>query len=160
MGRVVKRGNYQSGGTLAVGLLTILMWAGLMSACGVKTDPVPPNQAPPPAVADLTGELEKNRVTLTWSVPPGDAGAAAVGGFRVLRAKEAITDDPCQDCSPRFFQVRDLAFFPVSGSLPEGRDMVYSEDVEKGFIYKFKVVAYSPNGVEGEGSNEVVFENE
>ncbi|MGB5985050.1 MAG: hypothetical protein WBG37_07075 [Desulfobacterales bacterium] len=131
----------------------------ILTACGVKTNPVPPNIAPPPAVTGMTGSLEQGRANLAWAIPlEGPRGTAPISGFRVLRAKLPLKDEPCEDCIPRFVQVRDMGLYPGVGDQPQGQEMSYSEKLDPGFEYRFKVVTYSENGIEGGDSNSVVLQ--
>jgi len=137
----------------------LMILTGLLGACGVKTNPVPPHIAPPPAVVGLVGVLDQGRANLTWRMPAaGPSGTAAVSGFRVLRSKSAILEKPCDNCTARFLQVKEIPIFAEIASLPEGRELNYSEKLEPGFSYRFKVVTYSENGIEGGDSNEAAFE--
>ena len=146
--------------------LTPLAMAGLiaglaliLTACGVKTNPVPPNIAPPPAVTRLAGSLDEGRVNLSWTIPvKGPRGTAPISGFRILRARTPLTGEPCEDCIPRFVQVREMGLYPGVGTLPQGQEMSYSEKLDPGFEYRFKVVSYSENGIEGSDSNSVVLQ--
>ena len=146
---------------LAVLLLSggLLLLAGLLGACGVKTNPVPPHIAPPPAVNGLAGVLDQGWANLTWRMPAEESqGTATVSGFRVMRSKAAILDKPCENCTARFIVVKEIPIYPEIARLPDGQEMSYSEKLDPGFNYRFKVVTYSENGVEGGDSNDVVFE--
>ena len=146
---------------LPVGLVMALAVMAGLGACGVKTDPVPPDFAPPPAVVGLTSNLDQDQMTLSWQVPAeGPPGTAAISGFWVMRAKAALTDKPCQDCLPRFVQVRDLAIPSGAGSFREDQALSYTEQLEPGFRYHFKVVTYSENGVQGGDSNVVTLDRQ
>ncbi|MGD8960837.1 MAG: hypothetical protein PVI27_13405, partial [Desulfobacteraceae bacterium] len=73
-------------------LLTTAALGLLVSGCGVKGPPRPPQTVPPPPVTDLQGRVAEDRAILTWT-PPGRASrrVMAVTGFRVYRARSALS---------------------------------------------------------------------
>ncbi|MFY9706249.1 MAG: hypothetical protein WAJ95_10055, partial [Desulfobacterales bacterium] len=67
-------------GKLVVGLRLVILSAllvGLQAGCGKKGPPVPPRRYMPPAVTDLSYQLDGPTLTLSWSVPEAKDGDAA-----------------------------------------------------------------------------------
>lgn len=131
-------------------LLTVLMaWAIAFPGCGVKTLPVPPKALPPAAVKDLEARMDGDRMTLTWSLPaPVEGSKAKAAGFVVYRSKLPESDAYCPACPLVFQKVADV---PVRfGSRGE---FSYTETLQTGYHYRYKVIGHSSKGPVGEDSN-------
>jgi len=76
-----------------------------------------------------------------------------LAGFYVYRSKEKIGDLPCSQCPERFDKVADIGYDTVS--LMIEKQAVYTEVLEKGYRYKYRVTSYSAYGDEGQPSGEV-----
>ncbi len=84
---------------LIFGLGLILAVVG----CGVKGPPVPPRSVPPGAITDLGYTIDQDQVTLTWSIPTGEAaGSAGLAGFVVYRATISAAEPVCDGCPVLF----------------------------------------------------------
>lgn len=126
----------------AVMTLSVLFMPG----CGKKAMPVPPNRIMPPAVSSFKGELTEGQVKLTWSLP-GPTGektdirtAVPLAGVLVYRSRLPLEEGGCKNCPLRFEPVAKLA--PPSG---DTRKMGYSDRLEKGFRYTYKIVLVGEN---------------
>ncbi len=85
--------------------LTLLLALSLLiSGCGRKTPPVPPETVLPTVISDLRQHLDEHGVTLTWTAPTrtvqGDK-LSKIDGFELLRAVVA-EDDYCEGCPIKF----------------------------------------------------------
>ena len=126
----------------------------LSASCGKKGAPVPPRELPPPPVGDLSMELSDDLLTLTWTLPKGKKKVVAgYSGFIVYRSQKALTDKECKGCPILFSRVADI---PIAGEIP-GESMTYSETLEKGFRYIYKVTLYTKAGLFSGDSNMVEF---
>ncbi|HIJ56240.1 MAG TPA: hypothetical protein HPQ03_08950 [Deltaproteobacteria bacterium] len=124
------------------------------ASCGKKGDPFPPRELPPPAVGDLAMERSDDFLTLTWTVPTGKKRiVSGFAGFLVYRSKKAVSEEACKGCPILFSRVADV---PISGEAP-GDAMTFSETLEKGFRYIYKVTIYSKAGLVSGASNLVEF---
>lgn len=135
-------------------VLAVFILVALLAGCGKKGPPVPPRRYRPPAVSDLDYRLDGRTLTLTWSLP-ADAGdkPAAADGCIVYQARQPQSDTACPGCPQPFARVADL---PVEAKTParqQPRFMQYAGELDRGFVYTFKVVCYTHDGGPGDGSN-------
>jgi len=68
--------------------------------CGVKTEPLPPQQVVPKPITDLRYELSEKGVTLTWSYPTETVNGTdleEIDSFSLYRAVVPI-DEYCETC--------------------------------------------------------------
>lgn len=138
--------NGRAGKILILALLLALSGTG----CGRKAMPMAPGVAAPARVTDLSAEQTGGGVRLFWSVAADDKGAG-VDAFRVFRARQLLSGDPCPTCPPDFQPVARVAVESRDGSA-SGQ---YSETMEKGFRYIYYVTGYSDN-MAGPPSNQAV----
>jgi len=135
--------------TLLLAVMTI--WQG----CGRKGPPIPPRQFVPPAVADLTVSMDGDVLRLTWSVPRIDGKVITkIAGFIVYRSKTMLTD-ACQTCPLRFRQVADMR---IESREYLKKPQAYTETLESGYAYRYKVTAYTRSRVMGKESNVVAIQ--
>lgn len=114
-----------------------------LSACGKKGPPVPPSSPVPPEVAALEMNLEGNLMTLSWRVATQEGKADTVpDGFFVYRSR-IDPSNACVDCPHRFEKAAD-----IPGRNDQTRT-TYTELLEKGFQYEYKVSSYMDIGKEG-----------
>lgn len=127
----------------------------LFPGCGKKGPPVPPRHKPVPAVSDLKYGIDGNILRLTWTIPKKKEKAkSASTGFIVYRSKRPILDSDCKNCPKLFQKVSDITIdTPVYGN----KNMVYREEIAKGFVYTYKVVFYTKSGAQSRDSNFVDF---
>ena len=144
-------------------LFKIAMW-GLsalilvFSACGAKGPPKPPIQDEPPVVSDLSYVVEKESVKLSWTVPQKDGKRPSnLAGFKIFRFKQTFAEAECKTCPPQFVEIWDLPIVDkLEGEAPQDK-MVFSESIEPGYRYVYKLAVYLTNGVVGSDSNVVDF---
>jgi predicted small lipoprotein YifL len=133
-------------------LITVVF---LFPGCGKKGPPVPPQQKPVPIVSDLKYSIDGNRLNLVWTIPKERKNVkAAFDGFIVYRFKRPFSDSPCKNCPKLFQQVADIS---IDAYDREVNKIKYHEEIEKGFIYNYKVVLYTKDGVFSADSNYVDF---
>jgi hypothetical protein len=145
----------------AFALLFILMVSALVFAgCGKKAPPVAPQEKQPPAVSDLKGLRQGDRVLLSWRTP-GRLGpeASAPERFRVCRSKQPLQAGPCARCPLIFECVADIPLQSQANADDAQTPMHYSEVLEKGYRYIYKVIGLRSAGPESYGSNlvEIVY---
>lgn len=122
----------------------MLAAALLVAGCGKKGPPVPPPTIPPLTVEGLEGEREGDRVFLTWTLAGADpAQLRATQGFAVYRSKTSLGGESCMVCPLVFERVGDVPLAFDNRGRP-GKDLFrYSERVETGYRYIYKVAAVS-----------------
>lgn len=86
--------------TSLIGALLLSAIIAVLSGCGYKTDPVPPQSVVPLPINDLRFSLDENGATLTWSYPIKTLDGqdiAEITSFELFRA-ELPLDDFCAGC--------------------------------------------------------------
>jgi hypothetical protein len=124
-------------------------------SCGRKALPLPPKTSEPPVVENLKADQIDGKLQLTWPIPK-TAESDELAGFYVYRSKEKSSDLPCSQCPVRFDKVGDIAYDTVS--ILFEKKVVYTEIIEKGYQYKYRVTGYSAYGDEGLPSEEITID--
>jgi hypothetical protein len=120
-----------------------LLWLG----CGVKSPPVPPQQAVPERIEDLAAASGKDGIRLSWERPERYAGGGKMrdlGKFEILRAEDSagyrpLVEIPVND-QQRFQQQRDFSYVDSA--------------TEIGHSYKYQVLSETQDGYRSAPSNE------
>ena len=137
-------------------LFTSFFFMSFFAGCGVKNPPLPPVQELPNAVTDLKETVGDNIVVLTWRTPDKKEDAV-VERFTVFRSKVEL-DEYCPECPITFKKIADIH----SGSdlwQGEAKETIsYSEELDPGNRYSYKVVGYTWDNVAGADSNLVGFD--
>lgn len=115
--------------------------------CGVKSQPVAPQQAIPERIVGLDATSVKNGVLLSWERPDRTAGGAKLrdlGSFEVERAENtaafhALTEIPVTD-QDRFQQQRMFTYLDASA--------------EVGHHYRYQVISSTLDAYRSDPSNE------
>ena len=158
---VIRTEGKEMRANLVFGLRLVILSAllvGLQTGCGKKGPPVPPRRYRPPAVTDLSYQMDGQTLTLSWTVPETrDGDAAAPVGCFVYTAKQPLVNTACPDCSEPFSPVADLQIQKdASGNILK-RTMTYTGVLTQGFIYTYKIACYARDGGLGADSNIVNF---
>jgi hypothetical protein len=130
------------------------LWLG----CGKKGPPRAPRQPLPATVKDLGYRIDDDRVKLSWTVPAADnSGAAYPAAVKLFRSKQPAEESGCEKCPIRFSEIAELPV-PASptekwGSIPMG----FTEVLERGYRYFYKVIVYGRDGIGGKDSNTIKF---
>lgn len=126
----------------------------LLVSCGKKGPPMLPEMLSLPEVTDLEAKiLSDTIVELSWTLPVTN-GVPLADGFRIYRSKKAIETSECPGCPDEFERVADRETdFKLLGR-PETR-YSYRETIERGYRYRYKIIAYTQNGVKSNWSNMV-----
>jgi len=136
---------------LLIPIIIILVF--LLPGCGKKAPPIPPRQKPVPAVSDLKYNIDGDILTLAWPIPKGKE-KVDLDGFIVYRYKRSVSDSPCKNCPKLFQKVSDI---PIHTPGYENKNIEYREEIEKGFVYMYKVVLYTKSGAQSQDSNYINF---
>jgi hypothetical protein len=89
-------------------------------------------------------------VQLTWGIPAAGKDAGEAAGFAVYRSKTPLSEVGCRDCPLTFMQVTQVSVTPSDRQA--GR-MMFSEPLEKGYQYRYKLRAFDAFGAAGDDSN-------
>lgn len=118
-----------------------LLFVGvLLTACGRKTAPIPPQATIPAPVSDLAYQLDEKGVTLSWSpVTQTEQGRRlpTIDKFLLERAVYGINDF-CAGCPVDYNEVVVVANagYPVQGQ----KNITYREErLRPGYIYFYRV---------------------
>jgi hypothetical protein len=133
------------------------VWVGLFIlvaavGCGRKAMPSAPKEEIPAAVTDLSYRLDGSLLTLTWSVPKSHP---PVTGFRVFRSKVATAETGCKNCPVEFSEVANLPVQAGPGKGAKPTPMEFSQTIDPGYHYIYKVVTTDEQGTPGPDSNHV-----
>ncbi|MBE9536501.1 MAG: hypothetical protein IMF07_04910 [Proteobacteria bacterium] len=132
---------------IALLLLAIIALAG----CGKKGPPLPPLITLPETVQSFAIEGRDEGLLLSWRV--AEKNIADLAGFRLHRQSEA---KGCTSCPSRFPLYKDVDIdLPHGAKIENGVLYLLDAEVERGFIYRYKVVPYSRSGYEGPFSRTV-----
>ncbi len=129
----------------------------MLSGCGRKASPKPPSGNRPPEVIDLTYSIHENTVKLRWTIPKtNDKAKSPITGFLIYRSKQSSVEADCPNCPIYFLKIGDvLVRNDVSGSSEPS--VIFSQTIEPGYRYIYKVKGYDDDGVVGEDSNFIDF---
>ncbi len=136
--------------SIIVQILIIVAFSVFLSGCGKKAPPKPPFQEEPPIVDDLSYSLDGDRLKLTWSIPKEKLD---LGGFYVFRSKKMVSESDCKNCPVTFKRVADISLEYDSEYFGKDGKIFYTDTLEEGYRYIYKVVVYTNNGVIGKDSN-------
>lgn len=133
-----------------------LLAALLAAGCGRKLPPIQPGSYPPPVVKNLSGAVRGAEAVLTWTVPSGDPDKDTPAvAFRVLRSRQTAEEAECATCPPVFQSIGELR--PLQAAA--GEPLQYTDRLEPGYRYQYKVRSISSLGREGRDSNVVHLES-
>jgi len=137
--------------------LLCISFALLVISCGKKGPPIAPKYTIPTPVTDLQGKVEGDTVILNWTIPENVKGIA---GYIVYRNRIALSEPECPTCPVLFERVIDVPVLEKEPDKMKDKVMSYSETVEKGFRYIYKVNPYMEGGRIGKDSNLFVFKSD
>lgn len=138
-------------------IFSILLCIAVFSTgCGRKAPPVPPGQARPPAVDDLSSSIDGDMLELAWTIPDEKVeSASGLGGFIVYQSKTSLSEPVCKECPVLFKRIADI---PVEEK-DINKKTTYNETLEKGYRYIYKVIVYTKTGASGKDSNYIEFDH-
>ena len=132
------------------------LWFG----CGKKGPPRPPLRPLPLAVNDLSYAVDNQAVELSWTVAViEDTSASSPVGYKIFRSKISAEESDCEKCPIRFAESADV---PIEAKLIETSKpirMRYTEVLEPGYRYIYKVISYDADGERSEDSNIIKFDH-
>lgn len=133
-----------------------LAWLG----CGKKGPPRPPKRLLPPVVKDLRHTIHGNIVELSWTLPDTAEGSAAdPAAIKVLRAKQSGEDISCEGCPLRFVVAAEIPIIARASEESEPQTFQFSEIIDSGYRYFYKVTVFDEDGFGGTDSNIIKFDH-
>jgi hypothetical protein len=142
--------------TLAV--LIILATGFMMWGCGKKGPPEPPTGSRPPKVRDLGYGISKNTIKVSWTIPqPDEKAQLPITGFLIFRSQQPGFEKECPNCPIRFKIVGDVPVRGPGPGQPGEPPIMFTQTIEPGYRYIYKVHGYSADGIRSKSSNFVEF---
>ena len=139
-------------------LMLVLLLTGLsigLIHCGIKGPPKAPRRNNPPAVTDLSHQIEGQQVILTWSIPPKDKQYQDdLAGFKIYRSMVPLSETDCAECPLQFKRIGNIPVLNQEAPVP----MKFSDELENGYRYVYFVRGYDQNQLTSEDSNQIEFE--
>jgi predicted small lipoprotein YifL len=142
----------------ALAVLSILVTVSMIWGCGKKGPPVPPTGSRTPSVKDLAYEISQNTLKLSWTIPqPDETAQLPVTGFLIYRSQQPDLEAACPNCPILYKNIGDVpAKGPGSGQ--SGKiPITFTQTIESGYRYIYKVHGYSTDGIQSKTSNLVQF---
>jgi hypothetical protein len=144
-------------------VMLTLVWATWMvsalmiSGCGKKALPEPPSGIRPPKVMDLAYSISENTIKLSWTIPQtNDTAKSRATGFLIYRSKQTSVEPDCPNCPIYFLKIGDVLVRDAASGVNE-LSVVFTQTIESGYRYLYKVKAYDRDGVAGKDSNVIDF---
>jgi len=129
----------------------------MLSGCGKKALPEPPKGNKPPKVIDLGYSISENTIKLSWTIPKTSSEAKSpVTGFLIYRSKQSSVEADCSNCPIYFLKIGDVLVRGEASGKSEP-SVVFTQAIEPGYRYIFKIKAYDDDGVAGKDSNLIEF---
>lgn len=129
-------------------------------SCGKKGPPRPPRRPLPPAVQDLRHSVHGNVVELRWTLAgAAGRGASPAAAVKVFRAAQSDEDLGCKTCPIRFAVVGEIPIHDKAPEHAESGALRFTEVVEPGYRYSYKVIVFDKYGIGGKDSNIVEFDH-
>jgi hypothetical protein len=127
----------------------MMLTAVVAIGCGVKSAPVPPEQARPIAIKTLKAVSSSDGIGLTWERPQVYAGGHTMrdlGGFVIMRAEGNTA------------QMQPLVEIPVTDLERFQVQMVFTYDdleTQIGLHYRYAIISETTDGYRSDPSNAV-----
>jgi len=157
---IMPKDYYFHGRWLGLFFFTLAGLSFLWIGCGKKAPPRPPQRRSPPAVKDLSYAVDNRIVELSWTVQGADdRSASAPVGYKVFRSKLSAAESNCEKCPIRFAEIADLPIQMKRSEKAKPTRMRFTEVLEPGYRYIYKVIAYDEDGEGSQDSNTVKFDH-
>jgi hypothetical protein len=152
--------SYSHSKSLAALLLLLAGLSFIWIGCGKKGPPHPPRRPLPPKVKDLAYSLRNDMVELTWTVPgAASRSASPPAAVKVFRSRLSAEEAGCENCPIRYAVSGDIPIQKKQSEKSKPIKMSYSESVEPGYRYIYKVTVFDEYGIGGKDSNIVKFDH-
>ena len=118
-------------------VVLVCFLSAMLVSCGKKGNPVPRQQIKPQMIKNLRGEITKDGVLLSWTLPEKGKSSKMVKILRYV----AIPGEDCPGCPQKFVLLteKDEASLQ-SGMKDPGQYRYLDQDIDTGRNYGYRVV--------------------
>jgi len=139
-------------------VLVVLATVIMIWGCGKKGPPEPPTGSRTPSVKDLAYIISQNTINLSWTIPqPDETAQLPITGFLIYRSQQSVLEKGCLNCPILFKNIGDVPVRGPGSGQSGGRPITFTETIEPGYRYIYKVHGYSTDGIRSKTSNFVEF---
>ncbi len=143
----------------ALASVSILVTVSMIWGCGKKGPPVPPTGSIPPRVTDLGHSISDNTLELSWTTPqPDETARLPITGFLIYRSQQSLLEAACPNCPIVYRQVGDVPAMGGGSGRSGQKPIIFTQTLETGYRYIYKVHGYSSDGIRSSASNLVEFD--
>jgi hypothetical protein len=147
---VLKSSPAMIAGAVLIGLMLIVILWG----CGKKGPPEPPTGSRPPRVSDLRYGISQKTVKLSWNIPqPDEKAQLPIDGFIIFRSQQSLIERECSNCPILFKTIGDVPVRVPGAGQGGGPPLSFTQTIEPGYRYIYKVNGYSSDGIWSRDSN-------
>ncbi len=86
-----------------------------------------------------------------------DHRASFPAAVKLFRFKQSAEESNCEKCPIRFTEIADLPVQMSRAEKSRSNTMGFSEVLERGYRYIYKVIVYNKEGIGGKDSNTIEF---
>ena len=121
-----------------IGLLILVCFlSAMIISCGKKGDPVPRQQLKLQMINNLRGEITKEGVLLSWTLPEKAKNGKMV---KILRSV-AVHGEDCPGCPQKFVLLTEKDEASLQSGMKEpGQYRYLDRDIDPGLNYGYRVV--------------------
>lgn len=136
-------------------VLLVPLFVVLLSSCGRRGSPKPPEATAPSPVKYLTAAGTVNSVVLTWQAPDTQADGDELLNLERFIVKRSKYE---KDEAPDFEEIGEMPFQaaesgPAQPEPKQAREYIFTDqDVQPGKQYEYEVLPENDDGVEGRPS--------
>ncbi len=99
-------------------------------------------------------------VELSWTLPSTSGGRAAEpAAIKVFRATQSGEEINCEGCPLRFVVAAEIPIYETASEKSAPRTLRFSEIIDPGNRYYYKVIVFDEDGFGGQDSNIVKFDH-
>ena len=103
--------------------------------------------------------INNQMVELSWTIPGAeDRVASPPAAVKVFRSRLTAEESACENCPIRFSVSGDIPIHQKRSKKSKSIRMRYTELVEPGYRYMYKVTVFDEYGISGKDSNVVKFD--
>ena len=136
--------------------LLIALLVTLLTACGKKGPPLPPESLVPEQIGDFTAQGKTEGLVLSWDIPPKNNDGTPLNdlaGFKLYQKKSGEGCNTCPSEFPIYADIDIEAPDYAANAIIQGNRLIFTlPKMEAGLSYSFKVAPYNKSGYFGEFS--------